>query len=163
MQSPDIFITDYPQLPNWAGALLLTGAALMGDFDFQPHEILIPSLEFDEIYVPRGITQQTAFVGGTGRQTEKMIYSPGDVGFRSCRRRVSPFDMTQRECSSIFVYINRNHVYTKKPSVTLDRWRGRVHSRSSKQASWFHGGDSGRQHTHQPLRGAPKHHIQQSR
>lgn len=79
MLSPDTFITDYPQRPNWAGAVMHTASAIMLDFDFRPHEILIPSLEFDEIYVPRGVTQQIVYVGGSGRQTQKIVYHPGDA------------------------------------------------------------------------------------
>jgi AraC family transcriptional regulator len=82
MEFIETFIADYPQLPNWAGALLPTGAALLGDFDFLPHEILIPSLEFDEIYVPRSITQQAVYIGINGQQTRKVIYSPGDAVLR---------------------------------------------------------------------------------
>lgn len=54
----------------------------MCDVDFRSCEMLLPPLAFDEIYVPRGITQQTVYLGGSGRQTEKIIYSPGDAVLR---------------------------------------------------------------------------------
>jgi hypothetical protein len=76
-------MSEYPQLPNWANSLLPTGAAILSDFDFRPDEILLPSMEVDEIYAPRGIVEQRMYLGESGRQTRQITHHPGDVILRA--------------------------------------------------------------------------------